>query len=330
VIIRAVNDKLRSVWLLFLVAAAWGIGCALDPVERRGGKSGPFEFALIGDVPYNDLEATNSFPNLIGEINAARVAFTVHNGDIKAGSTPCTLDLFAERYRQFQTFQGPLLYVLGDNEWSDCPTNGLNPESALTTLRDMFCKGNESLGLRTLRLERQSEWFGFGKFRENLRWTYGDVFFVALNVPGNANNFGKPEAEERSQANLFWLSDSFARAAESRYRALMIVMQANPHFDLPATNQLRRGFNQLLETLERETIALGKPVVLVHGDTHYFRIDKPLVHSRTRRRIENFTRVETFGFPDVHWLRVKADSRDPQVFTFRQQIVEKNRLDHRR
>jgi hypothetical protein len=108
----------------------------------------------------------------------------------------------------------------------------------------------------------------------------------------------------------------------------MLIIQANPHFDLAATNRLRLGFNEWLKVLEQETIAFQRPVVLVHGDSHYFRIDKPLVGSKSKRRLENFTRVETFGYPDVHWLHVTVDPRDPNVFTFRQRIVEKNLLDH--
>ena len=40
--------------------------------------------------------------------------------------------------------------------------------------------------------------------------------------------------------------------------------------------------------------------------------------------VENFTRVETFGNPDVHWVRATIDDQDRNVFSFRQQIVEKN------
>jgi hypothetical protein len=37
------------------------------------------------------------------------------------------------------------------------------------------------------------------------------------------------------------------------------------------------GFHDLLSELREKTIALRKPVVLVHGDSHYFMIDKPLL-----------------------------------------------------
>jgi hypothetical protein len=110
----------------------------------------------------------------------------------------------------------------------------------------------------------------------------------------------------------------------------MLIIQANPHFDLPATNKLRAGFNDFLSALEAETVGFRKPVVLVHGDSHYFRIDKPMIGSKSKRRVENFTRVETFGYPDVHWVRATVDGQDPNVFRFQQQIVEKNLLEHRR
>jgi hypothetical protein len=303
---------------------------ALVPLAAVGA---PFEFALIGDVPYNDFDATNSFPNMIAEINEARLAFVVHDGDIKSGSAPCTVESFEQCQRQFQTFKHPLIYVFGDNEWTDCGrrTNGMGPESALDRLRQMFCQGRESLGQRRLELTRQSdEQPDFSRFRENVRWIYGNVLFAGLNVPGDSNNFGQPEARERNRANLAWLKEAFTQAATEKRSALMIIIQANPHFELPPTNRLRVGFNELLSLLEQETIAFKKPVVLVHGDSHYFRIDKPLVSSRSKRRLENFTRVETFGNPDVHWIRVQADERNPDVFTFQPEIVEKNLIDHQR
>jgi hypothetical protein len=68
-------------------------------------------------------------------------------------------------------------------------------------------------------------------------------------------------------------------------------------------------------------ISFDGPVVLVHGDSHTFRIDKPVI-SETRPL--NFTRVETFGSPDVHWVRATVDPRDEEVFSFEPEIVEEN------
>jgi hypothetical protein len=69
-------------------------------------------------------------------------------------------------------------------------------------------------------------------------------------------------------------------------------------------------------------------VMLVHGDSHYFRIDKPLLGTNSGRRLENFTRLETFGTDDVHWVRVTIDPKEPEVFVVRQEIVDTNLVDH--
>ncbi|MDT7582363.1 MAG: hypothetical protein QOK35_3679, partial [Pseudonocardiales bacterium] len=76
------------------------------------------------------------------------------------------------------------------------------------------------------------------------------------------------------------------------------------------------------------TMAFRKPVAYVHGDSHYFRVDKPLLDSQGRR-LENFTRVETFGdnqtptgnTNDVQWLKALVDPSSRDVFAFQAQIV---------
>jgi len=68
----------------------------------------------------------------------------------------------------------------------------------------------------------------------------------------------------------------------------------------------------------------------VHGDSHYFRIDKPFLNSKGQR-LENFTRVETFGdnqangTNDVNWLKVLVDPASREVFAYQPQIVPANR-----
>ena len=290
-----------------------------------------FDFALIGDTPYDALQETNLFPNMIDELNQAQLAFVVHNGDLKSGSTPCTDECFEARARQFATIRHPFVFIFGDNEWTDCgrvKTNAFVPEERLEKLRALFTQCDLSLGQRLMPLLRQSQTPAFAKFRENVRWVDGRVVFAGLNVPGDDNHFGTPEFGPRNAANIAWIQEAFALASRERFHAVMLIMQANPHFELASTNRVRRGFNEMLQVLERETLAFGKPVVLVHGDSHYFRIDQPLLGSRSKRRIENFTRVETFGNPDVHWLKGSVDYRDPNVFTFRPQYVRKNLLKH--
>ncbi len=289
-----------------------------------------YDFALIGDTPYNDRQRTNEYPNLAAELNAARLAFVVHDGDIKSGGSPCPDELFEDRLRLFQAIRHPLFYVFGDNEWQDCDRAKYDPVERLQKLREKFTQGDTSLGRRKLPLVRQSSDPAHAMFRENARWTLGRVTYACVNVPGSSNNFGKAEFTARNAANIAWIKEAFAAAQKANHRAVMLIMQANPFPELGRTNRMAPGFREMMGVIERETLDFKKPVVLVHGDSHHFRIDKPLVNAASRRRIENFTRVETFGDPDVHWLRVTVDERDPEVFTFRQRIVRKNLVTHRK
>jgi hypothetical protein len=63
--------------------------------------------------------------------------------------------------------------------------------------------------------------------------------------------------------------------------------------------------------------------VLVNGDSHFLQIDKPLKDA-AGHTIENFTRVQTFGSDQNHWVGATIDPRDPQVFSFQQHIVAAN------
>jgi predicted phosphodiesterase len=322
---------LRAVSLLALALMVLA-GCASRSPRPRS-ITGKFDFALIGDVPYTAEQITNSYPKLLRALDHERLAFVVHAGDIKAAATPCDDSILKDRLIEFQRVGHPLIYVFGDNEWSDCggKTNGtvsFDPEERLAKLRELFTHGDESLGRRTIRLTRQSDDSEFGRFRENVRWTRGDVLFVGLNVPGATNNFGRPEFEERNRANLAWMQEAFDLARRAERRAILFVMQANPFPERGSTNRIHPGFRPMIELLQRETVAFGRPVVLVHGDSHYFRIDKPLVHPGSRRRIENFTRVETFGNPDVHWIRGNVNPRSRDVFSFRPEIVPGNVVKH--
>ena len=277
-----------------------------------------FELGLIGDIPYT-VEEERKTEVLFGEMDSEKLAFVVHVGDIKSGSAPCTDELFLREKERFEDSANPLVYVPGDNEWTDCERTGYDPIERLERLREIFFVGDESLGEETIPLTRQS-----ADYPENVRWSYGGATFLGLNVPGPNNNRDEASSEyaRRNEANLEWMHEGFERAAAEESSALMIVFQANPGFELPPEE--RTGYNDLLAALEEETVAFGKPVALVHGDTHTLRIDKPMTSSTSGEWVENFTRVETFGSPMVGWVRAGVDTSDPEVFTFQPEMVEEN------
>jgi hypothetical protein len=110
------------------------------------------------------------------------------------------------------------------------------------------------------------------------------------------------------------------------------LQQANvfPEFSpAPTAEEGPSGTSELRKLLVSEVKAFQKPVLLVHGDTHYFRIDNPLAPRAKRGELgdpslENFTRVETFGTPYNHWVQITADVSKPVVFSYQPRIVRSN------
>jgi hypothetical protein len=47
-----------------------------------------------------------------------------------------------------------------------------------------------------------------------------------------------------------------------------------------------------------------------------------MTSSTSGERVENLTRVETFGSPVVGWVRAGVDTSEPEVFTFQPETVE--------
>jgi len=73
------------------------------------------------------------------------------------------------------------------------------------------------------------------------------------------------------------------------------------------------GYAQFRQELLAHTLAFGKPVILIHGDTHRHRVDQPLVDPATQKPVGRFTRIESFGSPSVDWIRVSVDPADPKL-----------------
>jgi hypothetical protein len=317
----------------FGLAAASGFAQAQD-------NSRPFAFGLFGDLAYSAAEEP-LLANVLADLDHTPLAFVVHVGDLgspRGGS--CTDELWARRLAQFQASTNPLIYTPGDNEWTDCHAQqgvpAADPLERLPKLRDLFFTTEQSFGQRAISLTRQSGSPPFAKYRENARWDLGGITFLTLHVVGSNNGRGRTsegdaEFAERNSADLAWLHAGFEHAALIGSRAVMIMQQANIFPAFPPfpgdPKQEPSGFTELRNALGKEAAAFGKPVVLVHGDSHYFRIDKPFMRRRAGNEdpvIENFTRVEPFGSPFHHWVLVTVDADDPNVFTFHQRIVPAN------
>ena len=265
-----------------------------------------FTFALLGDTPYGTSEET-SFANMLQEIDRSDVAFAVHVGDFKSGMTSCGDPIFAQRHAMFEASQHAFVYIPGDNEWTDCHrlfAGSYDPLERLAALRARFFSSATSLGKTPLKLARQSDDPAAPRYPEHMRWEFGGIQFVALNFPGGDNNSRMPqESAERTSAALIWLRQTFTHARNRNATGVVVLMQANPFL---RSGNARRGYESLLTALAQETAGFSGHVLLGHGDTHIHRVDHPLRDAQSGRILENFTRAEVFGSPDINWLRVNV------------------------
>jgi hypothetical protein len=63
----------------------------------------------------------SQYPALLADINRAHVAFSVHDGDLKAGADgPCSDSLYDTALNFFNSLERPLIFVPGNNDWTDC------------------------------------------------------------------------------------------------------------------------------------------------------------------------------------------------------------------
>src|SRR5262245_26946458 len=74
--------------------------------ERVQGQEGgqavqSFTVAVFGDMPYGDL-GRSQYPALLADINASHIAFSVYDGDLKAGGDgPCSDSLYTTALDNF-------------------------------------------------------------------------------------------------------------------------------------------------------------------------------------------------------------------------------------
>jgi hypothetical protein len=144
-----------------------------------------------------------------------------------------------------------------------------------------------------------------------LRWEHEGILFLTLNAPG-PDNFPRSEVESAARAKAVrqWLAESFELARSRGLRGLVIFMHADAW---NAAGRPRRGFSGLLEMLAAETRNFTGEVLLVNGDSHRYRVNRPLRESRTSAPPGNFLRVTVFGSPSFRWVRVRVSESAGRV-----------------
>lgn len=287
----------------------------------------------LGDTAYNGESDLVAYRSLIKFINETNPAFSIHVGDIW-GANLCIRERYEEQRDTFKLFDHPVVYTPGDNEWTDCSRvsyGGFEPHTRLELLRDVFFSTSDSQGAKPMQLVRQSAVSPYKRYSENSRWLHENVLFFTLHISGSNNNYvfddetQLREARDRTEANIAWLRDSFRIARESNLPGVVIAFHAEMFGNENAEGGSRSPFAPLIREIQLASDRYQNPILLIHGDTHEFIIDRPFVQGEDGTRVlprGNVVRLEVFGSPEIRAVKISVDTNSPHLYGFTPLYIE--------
>src|SRR5262245_23980665 len=321
-------------WAVMAVTVAMACGATGASATDNG-----LTISVIGDMPYTDQQHA-AFPAFIEAMSAdPSFGLVIHLGDIKAGSTACT-DAYIKEIRDVvNSYAGAFVYTPGDNEWTDCHRNAADPKNPVERLnflrQEFFSAPGMTLGRRPRRvLTQASDESAFPAFAENQAWVTSKIVIGVVNIPGSNNDLdpwtngvGTPaqqreEFASRLAADLEWLDRIFALADEEHARVVVIGIQADM-WDPAAGPAELTGFNQIIQKVAFLARKFEKPVLLLNGDSHNFKVDNPLAEGDPAHGVTtpvpNLTRIIVQGGADhfpLEYLRLTITPQEHQPFSW--------------
>lgn len=294
------------------------------------------EFALIGDGPYSP-EGEVVAERMIDDINARDgIEWVVHLGDTKGGSQSCSDELLERRRALFDRFTMPFILTPGDNDWFDCvreAAGSFDDYERLAFTRALFFPDpSQSTGERTMALRSQALESDFTEFVENRMWEAGGAVFATVHLVAIMRApTDSTVAARRMVAAAEWVRTAFETAKSTGAAGVFLATQVDL-WPVSAPTEFQGewcrlcgqpvpGMAPIYEVLSEEAANFDGQVVIAVGDTHVFRVDKPLP-GPDGVILQNVTRVEAFGEPNLHWVRVEVDPSESQVFTFYQELLD--------
>lgn len=309
----------------FLAGAAGGAAMLAAPAPLRAAGR-PVRFVAMGCLPYGP-ENLPKFDRLLAAAAAAEPAFLVHLGDILSGSSRCDDAIYADIRRRLDQAAVPVVYTPGDNEWTDCHRQGMDPLERLAHLRRVFFdRPGRTLGRRRFDVVSQGLTDpAFAPYVENARFVLGGVVFATLHVVGSDNNLSDdpaPAAEHaaRTAANLAWLEAAFAEAGRIDAPGLVLFWQADV-FETAARSG-GRGFATTLARLSALAASFARPVLVVHADGHRFHWRRLV--DELGRDVPHLQFLQVMGAGDIHGVEVTVDPGRPGLFGAAPLIVPDN------
>ena len=294
---------------------------------------GTIAFGVFGDGPYYPWEDAR-YRRLLAAVDQSHPAWLIHVGDLFW--RPCSDAMMATRRHEFEAMTTPVVFVPGDNEWTDCHRQQAGEFETLARLaqlrRTMFPVPSQALGRAPMRLASQAEQPAWREFVEHRRWSRGRVVFATLHLVGSDNGRAPfpartsdhdVEVARRTQAAIAWMGEAFDRASAEGAGMVVLAWHGNPGFTTPAG--ARRGYEAVLDTLRARASRFSGEVLVIHGDSHQQHVDHPL-NGAGGTPMANVTRLETFGSPEIGWVRVVVDTVRGRVVAMEPRLIAKRAL----
>ncbi|QYG94929.1 hypothetical protein HC251_22515 [Iamia sp. SCSIO 61187] len=243
---------------------------------------------------------------MIADINASSAVFSTHLGDFKSSSAPCTDANVIENIGRFDSFDEPLVYTPGDNEWLDC---GSSRDDRLRRLRELVFRstGTTSRGRTTRSLASQAE----SGYPENARWSHATITFVTLHVVGGGDDQSRSQGRARRAATITWLRDAFRAARDAGHEGVVLLSQDSAY---NADGTISSSYRDLADAVRAETLAFSGQVLWMQGDGHTFRVDQPM-RDGSGDIVTRFRRVQVEGESKVSYVSLRVTPGSDQVFS---------------
>ena len=209
--------------------------------------------------------------------------------------------------QMFNAFKAPVVYVPGDNEWTDCHrinNGGYDNLERLDHLRKRHVRqarelrrGDHDAARTRANPARSSPRTSASSMAGSSSSGSTSPAATTIKVHDDQECTSKSartptqcaadntEYAERDAANVAWMQEAFELARSGKAPGIVLVFQADPGFDLPETEDVNERKAPGLRRLHqfpgqvggRDQGRIAGQVLIVHGDTHYFKVDKPLI-----------------------------------------------------
>lgn len=318
-------------------------------VDLNNSEAVTMSFIAYGDMPYFEKNY-KSYEELIIKINTMKPSLVIHTGDAHHPND-CDNKTINLMYNYMNKIDAPLFFVLGDNDWTDCPKTKFTQAERLNYVRKIYFSSASTLGRQPIKVINQKD-LGYP---ENSRFKKNNIGFVGLHVVGSKNNMvtddpkKMSEFNSRNKANLTWLNESFNLFNQTDAIVIvlhgnMLKMKRNPFRKLYSTLKKDIGlimhlstyqilfedifieapyysfklpYKELGTTIQNYSQKYRRPVLLLHGDTHKHKELKPT------KNYPNLYVIETHGTPDIKAARIAIRPKSNYPFKVEEVIEPK-------